>query len=145
MQNSPIRTCANYNVGLKVLLRKGEEVLVLKSQTGRHIDLPGGRIDTVEHHVSLSEIIDREIKEELGDGVQYRLGIPLFQFRRHFDEKDLHVFLTVYSAEYLSGDICISPEHSAYEWVNIQQFSFPDEMYFDPEEQVAFRTYFSKR
>lgn len=42
------RACAIYHVGLKVLLKKGDEFLFLTDAVGKHFDLPGGRIDDVE-------------------------------------------------------------------------------------------------
>ena len=117
--NQPVKKAyAIYHVGLKVLLKKEDEFLFLTDAVGKHFDLPGGRIDDVEHTTPLIEVIAREVSEKLGEEIKYKLGKPVFQFRRHFESKGLHIFLTVYEAEYLSGEIKLSAEHSDFQWIN---------------------------
>ncbi len=61
-----------YQVSLKLLLKNNKgEILALKaadngSYAGYH-DLPGGRIDADEFNTDFTEIIEREVKEEIGD------------------------------------------------------------------------------
>ena len=138
------REYATYYVALKILLKKGDEFLFLKDAKNCHFDQPGGRIDNVEHKVSLIEILGREIREELGEDVKYKLGRPLFQFRRHWDDKGVHIFLTVYSGEYISGNIKLSDEHSGYEWINPRKSNFKHEDFFNEEEYLAFQKYFNE-
>lgn len=135
---------AVYHVGIKILLSWGEDFLFLTTAWENHLDLPGGRIDESEHYVSLEDILDREVREELGDAVKYTLGSPLFQFRRHFEDKGFRVFVTVYGAEFVSGDIRLSSEHSAYEWVNLKKFTFEEKDFFHREEFIAFKKHFEK-
>ncbi len=135
------RDYANYHVALKVLMRKGDEMLFLLASSDR-LDLPGGRIDNVEHETPLPEILDREIREELGMDVKYKLGKPVVQFRRHVPHKGWHVFLTAYEAEFLSGSIQISPEHSGFKWINIKSFPTDPNIFFNPEEYAALKQYF---
>lgn len=136
------RAYAIYHVGLKVLLKKGDEFLFLTDAVGKHFDLPGGRIDDVEHTTPLTEVIAREVGEELGEEVKYKLGKPVFQFRRHFESKGLHIFLTVYEAEYLSGEIKLSTEHSDLQWINPRKIDLKEEQFFHREEYLAFKNYF---
>lgn len=136
------RAYAIYHVGLKVLLKKGDEFLFLTDAVGKHFDLPGGRIDDVEHMTPLTEVIAREVGEELGEAVKYKLGKPVFQFRRHFESKGLHIFLTVYEAEYLSGEIKLSSEHSDLQWINPKKVDLKEEQFFHKEEYLAFKKYF---
>jgi 8-oxo-dGTP pyrophosphatase MutT (NUDIX family) len=102
------REYAKYHVGLKIILRKGNEFLLLTDAKSGLFDLPGGRIDDVEHKLPLAEILAREIREEIGKEVKYKLNKPVFQFRVFIDSLNIHNFLTVYEAEYLSGDIQLS-------------------------------------
>lgn len=139
-----LREFANYHVGLKILLKKGDKILFLKTPSGLHFDLPGGRMDNIEHNTPLPEILAREVKEELGEDLKYKLGKPLFQFRRHVAKKDWRVFLTVYEAQYLSGDIQISDEHSEYLWINPNEYDFKEGEFVNPEEYLAFIEYFVK-
>jgi len=141
--NQPIKKAyATYHVGLKILLKKEDEFLFLTDAVGKHLDLPGGRIDDVEHNVPLTEVIAREVGEELGEEMKYKLGKPVFQFRRHFESKNMHVFLTVYEAEYLSGEIQLSDEHSNYQWINPRKVDLTEKDFFHKEEYLAFKMYF---
>jgi len=133
------RTYANYQVSLKILLRKGSEFLFLTDTFGDRFDLPGGRIDNVEHDIPLTEIIARETTEELGKDVIYKLGKPIFQFRRHFDDEGLYIFLVVYEAEYISGDIRLSAEHLNFRWVNPTNIGLKEKDFFSREEYLAFK------
>jgi 8-oxo-dGTP pyrophosphatase MutT (NUDIX family) len=136
------REYATYHVGLKVLLKRGEEFLFLTYRDGKHFDLPGGRIDDVEHTSPLNQVIAREVGEELGEEVKYKLGKPVFQFRRHFESRGLHIFLTVYEALYLSGEIKLSEEHSNLQWINPRKIDLKEEDFSDKEEFLAFKKYF---
>ena len=136
--NQPVkRAYATYHVGLKILLKKGDKFLFLTDTVSKHFDLPGGRIDDVEHTTPLTEVIAREVSEELGEEVKYKLGKPVFQFRRHFESKGLHIFLTVYEAEYLSGEIKLSVEHSNLQWINPRKIDLKEEDFFHKEEYLA--------
>ena len=137
-----MKVCASYHVGLKVLLKKGNELLFLIERDGKSFDLPGGRIDDTEHTVPLSTIIEREVHEELGSELRYTLGKPLFQFRRHIKAKGLHVFITVYAAEFLSGEVVLSDEHTGYQWISPQDFEWDEERFVSREEYQAFKDYF---
>lgn len=136
------RDYAHYHVGLKILLKKDDKILFLKSSTRKLFDLPGGRIDDIEYNTPLEEILDREIKEELGEDVKYKLGQPVFQFRRFFPRKNWKIFLTVYEAEYVSGKIQISDEHSEYLWINPKEYEFKESEFMSQEEYLAFKKYF---
>ncbi len=130
-------------VGLKLLLKKGNEFLFLKT-AGKPIfwDLPGGRVDNVEGEVSLEKILKREIKEELGNKIKYKLGVPLFQFRRKGRHGACFNLLTVYEGKYLGGGVKISFEHSAYKWINPKKYKFNKKDFFNKEEYSAFMKYF---
>ena len=136
------RNYASYHVSLKVLLKKGDEFLFLVDAAGKYFDLPGGRMDDIEHATPIIEVIAREVGEELGEELKYNLGKPVFQFRRHFENKGWHIFLTVYEAEYLSGEIKLSAEHSNIQWINPRKVDFKDEQFFNKEECLAFKKYF---
>lgn len=140
------REYALYHVALKILLKRDNAFLFLRPEGSEwQLDLPGGRIDDVEHEVPLEEVLAREVREELGDNLKYTLGKALFQFRRHFPNKNWHVFITVYEADFLSGDIALSDEHSSYEWVNLKECMFGENNFFSQEEYLAFKKYFENQ
>ena len=136
------RDYALYQVALKILLIKDNKILFLRDATSGYWDLPGGRIDNVENKVSLKKILAREIREELGGRVKYKLGNPVFQFRRSTKTKGVCNFLTVYEAEYLGGDINLSFEHSNYEYINPTAYKFKKKDFFNREEYLAHLDYF---
>ena len=139
------RDYAMYHVALKALLKKGDKILFLTFGSRENLDLPGGRIDTVENNVPLEKILAREVREELGKTVKYKLGKPVFQFRRRFftkDKKKVQIFLTVYEAQFLSGTIKISFEHNGYCWINPKTYKFKEKDFSCREEYLAFKNYF---
>ncbi|OGF76787.1 hypothetical protein A3H65_03535 [Candidatus Giovannonibacteria bacterium RIFCSPLOWO2_02_FULL_45_14] len=139
------RDYANYQVSLKLYLRKGNKALFLKLSDNDFWDLPGGRIDNVETKTPLKKILDREVKEELGTKVKYKLGKPLFQFRREVRRRGIYNFLTVYEAKYLSGEIKLSSEHNSYKWINPKTHKFMKTDFMSAEEYGTFMKYFLRR
>ena len=134
-----------FQVGLKILLRKGGKVLFLRDADDGHVDLPGGRIDNVEYRAPLEKIIAREVREELGPRIRYVLGKPLFHFRRERRIKDTHlrfVFVVVYDALWKAGDIHLSFEHSAYKWIDPKTYTLKRSDFMNEEEYRAFKNYF---
>ncbi len=138
------RAYAHYQVALKLLLRRGRSVLFLRTQSGA-LDLPGGRIDTVEGKVPLEKILAREIREELGPTLRYKLGPPLFQFRRWVSAFRTYNLLTVYAGTYLAGDIRLSHEHRSFQWINPRQYRFHSADVMSREEYRAFQRHFARR
>ena len=138
------RDYANYHVAFKILLQKGDEFLFLRQLPANKWDFPGGRIDDVEHDVPLLDILDREVREELGSDLQYKVGKPIVQYRRHYKEKDYHIFITTYSAEYASGEIVLSDEHGSYEWINSKKYAFQREDFYTQEEYDAIMNYLNQ-
>lgn len=140
MQND----CAIYQVGLKILLRNGTEVLILRDAQTGYIDLPGGRINILEKDTPIAEILQREIQEELGKSMKYSLGKPVFQFRRFIPGRDVGIFITVYEGSYVSGDIVLSDEHAAFEWVNPKILKITDKDFGSREEFTSMNNYFEQ-
>lgn len=130
-----------YHIGLKALLKKEDTFLVLNSSYDNYIDLPGGRIDNVEYNTPFEEILDREIKEELGD-IKYKLGRQIFYYRRHYRNPDINIFLVVYATDFLSGEIKLSKEHNKYRWLNPVEFVSEENNFFTQEEYLTFKKYF---
>ena len=138
------RDFALYHVGLRILLRKGNKTLLLRTAKLKFWDLPGGRIDNVENKTPLMRILKREICEELGSRLKYKIGRPAFQFRRFSYSRGVYAFNTVYEARYLSGKIKLSSEHSSYEWVDPKKYPFSRRDFFNTEEYNAFKEYLGR-
>jgi 8-oxo-dGTP pyrophosphatase MutT (NUDIX family) len=120
-----------YQISLKLLLKNSQgEILGLKSlDNGSYAgfyDLPGGRIDTDEFRIDFSKILDREIKEEIGD-ITYHINTTPVAVGRHLvpasmtsAKQDIHILYLFFEAEYIKGDLRISNEHLGYKWFNLQ-------------------------
>ena len=135
---------AIYWAAFKILLEKDGKFLFLTiSDSGKnYLDLPGGRADYDEGEVPLEKILEREVREELGDKIRYRLGGPLFQYRRYNTYKKIYNLITVYEAKYLFGPIKLSFEHNKYEWLDPKQYKFKEKEFCTKEEYKAFKEYF---
>lgn len=137
------RDFARCFVSLRLLLKRGRHYLFLRLAESNCWDLPGGRINRGEEHMPLEKIIVREIREELGPAVRYRLGPPLFQFRRYSAQRHTYNFSTVYAATYRGGAIRLSNEHSRFIWLDPRTCPFRREDFFNAEEYRAFLRHFS--
>ncbi|MFY9462696.1 MAG: NUDIX domain-containing protein [Candidatus Sungiibacteriota bacterium] len=135
-----------FQVGLKILLRKGDKVLLLRmNDDDNWLDLPGGRIDNVEYRTPLEKIIAREVREELGPKVKYVLGKARFHFRRlrRKGANPAFVFLVVYDAQWKAGEVKLSSEHSSYEWIDPKTHILKRSDFGQEEECRAFKKYFA--
>ncbi|MEI6528212.1 MAG: NUDIX domain-containing protein [bacterium] len=112
---------AQFYVGQKAFIRKGDQVLVLSHFDGG-IDYPGGKIQ--EGEIDLAESLKREVREETG--LEIEVG-EAFTTRMHvFGDKHRlagkNLFLVGYKCEYTSGEVKISHEHGGYAWVTKDNF-----------------------
>ncbi|KKR21322.1 MAG: hypothetical protein UT48_C0010G0070 [Parcubacteria group bacterium GW2011_GWE2_39_37] len=128
----------NYQISLKVILKnkKGETLFLKNPDSGtmpNMFDFPGGRIDVEEFTVAIEDIIQREIKEEIGE-INYKLILKPVAIARHLlpaiknKREESHVLYVFFEALYKSGKIIISDEHVAYEWAMLEKI--PLKKYF---------------
>lgn len=133
---------ATFQVSLKLLLKKNDEYLFMTCAFTGKYDLPGGRLGDAEYDTPLVEGIRREVREELGPDVKYKLVKPIFQFRAHPKKDKPYIFVTVYEADYISGTICLSSEHTAYQWIDKNHLNLNKESFSHNEAYLAFKRYF---
>ena len=103
-----------------IVVRKGK-ILALKRAKKEHV--APNRWETIAGKVEFKEdpldSLCREIKEESGLNVRVNpLPIDLF----HTFRGDDPMILIIYSVEYVSGDVRLSPEHDSYEWISSLEF-----------------------
>jgi len=118
-----------YFVAVKVfLLDSKESFLITKDRFGEW-DIPGGRLREQDFQVSLESVLERKIREELGEEVKYRLGKPVVFMRHERDEilssgscEKRRIFAVGYIAQYLEGKISLGKNHEKYEWVDVKTF-----------------------
>jgi ADP-ribose pyrophosphatase YjhB (NUDIX family) len=124
-----------YFVAVKVFLENEKgEFLIIKDRFGCW-DIPGGRLRPEDFNVSLDDVVDRKMKEELGSAVVYELGEPVVHMRHERNETlgegettPVRIFAVGYSASYISGDIEMGGNHEELEWVDPKEFE--PEKYF---------------
>lgn len=138
-----IKDYAKFLVSFKLILKKGDKMLLLTESDAGCLDLPGGRLEKGEDTLSIEKALERELREELGKDVKYEIWGPVFQYRRHPHRKT-YVLLTAYKGKYISGKIKLSPEHNKYEWVNPKKQNLKNRKFNNPEEKLAFLNYFKK-
>ena len=131
-------------IAFKILLKKDGKFLFLTAfDIGKELlDLPGGRANKNEGKVPIKKILEREIKEEIGSAVKYKIGGPVFQYRRYNPIKDLYNLITVYEGKYISGSIKLSSEHIKYQWIDPTKYKFKEKKFYTKEEYKAFKEYF---
>lgn len=121
-----------YQISLKFILKNDKgEVLLMKAQNkdtyAGFYDLPGGRINVDEFTIPLTEAVQREVREEVGD-IQYDLNPKPVAVARHLipaniskHKREVHVLYLLYEGIYKKGDIVISYEHLGYMWANLNK------------------------
>lgn len=133
---------ADFIASFKLILRKNSKVLILTESATGFLDFPGGRVERKEITLPIKKIFEREISEELGRDVKYKILRPVIQYRRRNRFTGRYAFITAYEAKYLSGEIKLSPEHNKYEWVDPGKYDLKDKKINNKEERLAFEEYF---
>ena len=100
-------------LGVKALILKGDEVLILLKPNGVS-DLPGGKVEYGENQV---EALNREIIEETGLIVKIHDPIAHWSFTK---SKSLQISGATHLCHYLGGRIRLSDEHSDYFWLPLE-------------------------
>lgn len=127
-----------YQVSLKALVTNDHgEVLALNAlPTGSfagYFDLPGGRIDVSEFSTPLTDVLRRELKEEIGD-VELEIGEAPVAVGRHLigaesdksDGESIHVLYLFFPVNYRGGNLKISSEHAGFRWLDLTKHKLPD-------------------
>lgn len=142
-----------FNVSLKLIVENEKgEILGLECKKEGNLsgfyDLPGGRINSDELRLPYEEIIAREIEEELGKDIQYKILLQPTSVGRYvyFSGKlgrENCIFMIFFKAEYLGGDIIISEEHIGYKWLNLNSENISE--YFTSGFAEGINTYLQEK
>jgi len=115
-----------YYIAVKGIIQRDDgKILVLKrSERDDHKpnvwETVGGGMDAEE---SPQEALLREIHEETGLTVNVLEPFNVFTFKK--DNGEFKVGIT-FVCEYVHGDVLLSEEHSAYQWINPHEFATLD-------------------
>ncbi len=137
---------AKYWLSLKLILRRGDEVLGLRArddgQFAGYFDLPGGRVHVDEVDAPFRDVLKREVREEIG-GVEYAIGPAPVAMGRHVNANG-DIFLYVFFVgEHRSGEPKTSHEHIGAEWLKLDNQAI--EKHFVSGILEGMRTYLSSR
>lgn len=139
-----------FQVSIKLFLKNEKgEVLIMKmpldSSMAGYYDFPGGRIAETEVMDPFSEIVKRELAEEIGDVCKWELKStkPVAVARHNYESKKygrvIFLLWVFFEANYVSGEIKPSTEHIAYDWVNLEKIE--PEKYFVRGPLAAVKNY----
>jgi 8-oxo-dGTP diphosphatase len=109
-----------FYVGIKAIIRDGDNVLLLKHAKKGFWDVPGGRIDGDE---SFHDTLKRELNEELPGIKNPKISqfITASRIPVNLDgDTGLVLLFFDVSAQFPSG-ITISEEHSEYRWTPLEE------------------------
>jgi len=133
---------SSFLLSFKLMLKRGNEILILTESYSKCLDLPGGRMERGEEELPIKDVFKREIAEELGRSVKYEVLRPIFQYRRFNTRTKKYVLMTVYEGKYISGEIKLSPEHEKYERIDLEKHNLEKRNFDNKEERSAFLDYF---
>src|SRR6059058_4405253 len=109
-----MREMQRFQVALKAFVVRGDRLLMLREPAGGQVwELPGGRIEIGEEARPLLDVLQREMREELGDSFEYEVIGPAAAWIRPPDppRRNVAVFLLGYSCRYRAGEPVLSAEH----------------------------------
>ncbi|MDR1694069.1 MAG: NUDIX domain-containing protein [Lactobacillaceae bacterium] len=109
-------------VALKAIIEKKGKILVLKRSAEEEVytslwDIPGGKMEFGEQPV---EALKREIMEETGLEVDIKKPFTVWSFMA---KPDLQIVGVTLIAEYVSGEVKLSSEHTDFKWIEAKEFS----------------------
>lgn len=132
-----------FQITQKVFLRKGNLLLIMRDKKTGHGDLPGGRMTEKEFFEDWTLSVHRELEEEMGSAISYKLNPePIFFHKHRVNEGNHPCIIIAYSAEHVAGDVLISDEHDFLDWVDVK--SFQPEGFFSEYMLEAVRIYIKK-
>lgn len=116
-----------YFVAVKVfLVDDNDQLLIIKDIYDDGWDIPGGRLRIMDFDTPLEEVVERKMREEVGEDVQFDLGEPVVFIRHERFERASNdrrrIFAVGYQAKYLGGDIALGAYLREYKWVPLKDF-----------------------
>lgn len=112
-----MRAIQRFEVSLKAfIVRDGRALLLREADTGWW-ELPGGRIDVGEEMLPHSDVLAREIAEELGPDVRIEATDAAVSWVRRRPTDGVFLFLMARVCIFAGGEMRLSDEHDDIRWV----------------------------
>lgn len=120
MSAPPRRALQRFHVAVKALLvHEGRLLFVRESTREGWWELPGGRIDVGEEGLAQSDVLRRELAEELGPEFQCEIGEPYLTWIRPVKpELGEYTFVVAHLCDEPRGAIRLSHEHVDHVWAD---------------------------
>jgi hypothetical protein len=121
----------NWFVAVKILLRKGDELLVLRDIFGDG-DIPGGRLRKDDFETPLLEVLKRKVTEEVGPDISYTITYenPVCTFRHERFEvgsgEVRRIFALGFEALYERGAIETGDYIESHTWIDLRTAQLSD-------------------
>ncbi len=133
---------AYFQISTKALLKRDKEILLLITNDG-YYDFPGGRMDKSEIDFDLEKILIRELQEELGKNLKFKINDIVFAAKRHYDKNNLdhHVLALFFEVNYLAGNILLSDEHVKSQWIDPKSILKYPQKFISQDEYNQFKKY----
>lgn len=112
-----MRAIQRFEVSLKAFIVCDGRALLLREADTGWWELPGGRIDVGEEMVSHSDVLAREIAEELGSDVRVEATDAAVSWVRRRPTDGAYLFLLARVCTFAGGDLRLSAEHDDLRWV----------------------------
>ncbi|MGE0768813.1 MAG: NUDIX domain-containing protein [Hyphomicrobiaceae bacterium] len=113
-----MRAIQVFEVSLKAfIVRDGRALFVREADSG-YWELPGGRIDVGEEWQPHVTILEREMREELGEGFSVRFGDEAVTWTRQRPSDSAFLFLLARLGHAVAGEPALSDEHTELAWLD---------------------------
>jgi 8-oxo-dGTP pyrophosphatase MutT (NUDIX family) len=122
------RAIQRFQVSLKAAIVRDERLLLLQEADTGFWELPGGRIDVGEERLPQTDVLLRELREELGASMVVEPLPAAVTWVRFEPREPVHQLLIARHCRWLGGDMVLSEEHADLRWTqpsDWQALAFP--------------------
>ncbi len=115
---------AQFQITLKLFLIRNKSLLVLRDRKSGLGDLPGGRLGEGEIFQPFTVSLAREVSEELGEDIEYRVSDePAFLFPMKMWADGSEALGIAFIGFFDEGNIELSDEHDQMFWVDLDTWN----------------------
>lgn len=137
-------------IGVKAIIVNDDGKVLITQEPihfigGGKWELPGGKIANGEEETALEEILQREIREELGETFQVQIGKIIDVMRRPWNKPGAstdQVMLIVFECRHMSGNVQLSHENNDFAWVIAKELPLYE---FIPGYSSVVKKYFANK